>query len=347
MKTISSLILLFSLTMSVCAQTTDEGKKPTGKDETKPETTTPTTSGQVLNIPGGNVLNINGTFPDLSDSERNILENNLIDIEGTMLMRHRGGNGGDTIASEFTTIANNAAIIWEELCKETYFGLCEYLDQYKDMLDKEKRDFVKVLSSPSVLAYDDKPRDAVNFVDAQGGSNIIVSADRWEAIANDYYNKYDKRITIVLHEYFSLLGIESSDYYPRSRELVTLIKNYGYDISKVGTNKSLPESCTMHIEQDESIEDSLFRDMTTFISEKNYTTLAQPTQARFIMKSNLNCDTSGIFNHACSVYTEIVDTLKGREVVYDRLETEKAWIRKSKVIDIVFNKALSGIESCQ
>ncbi|MEX0799112.1 MAG: hypothetical protein WD025_06690, partial [Bacteriovoracaceae bacterium] len=34
------------------------------------------------------------------------------DLEDRMTMRHRGGNGGDSIASQFITIAHNAAIAW-------------------------------------------------------------------------------------------------------------------------------------------------------------------------------------------------------------------------------------------
>lgn len=342
MKTISSLILLLCLTMNVYAQTTDDNNESNETQERNNEGQTQVINGdEVLNV-----LNLPLRFPGLSDAERNILENDLIDIEGTMLLRHRGGNGGDTIASEFTTIAKNAAQVWTELCKEVAFDLCDYAEQFQDMLNKDSQDFVKVLSAPSVLAYDDKPRDAVNFVDSNGVKNIVVSSERWEEISNDYYQKYDRRIIIVLHEYFSLLGLESSDYYPRSRDLLTIIKSYGYNINKIGTNKLLANGCTVHINANENVSESLFRDLVTFMDEKEYEIKDVNTQARYIMKANLNCDSSGFLHHACSVYTEIVDTYKYNEVVYDSFETHKAWLRKNKVIDIAFNNALSGIEAC-
>lgn len=347
MKTISSLILLFALTMNVYAQTTNDNRDSNESNQNGNEIQTSTVNTNNNNGNVLNVLNLPTNFPGLSESERNLLESNLIDIEGTMLLRHRGGNGGDTIASEFTTIAKNASQVWTELCKEVDFDLCDYADQFADMLNKESKDFVKVLSAPSVLAYDDKPRDAVNFVDANGVKNIVVATDRWQEISKDYYQKYDRRIIIVLHEYFSLLGLESSDYYPRSRDLLTIIKSYGYNISKISSNKSLASGCTINIEANENVDDSLYRDLVTFMTEKNYETKDVSTQARYIMKANLNCDSSGFLHHACSVYTEIVDTYKYNEVVYDSFETHKAWLRKNKVIDIAFNNALSGISSCK
>ncbi len=38
-------------------------------------------------------------FPELSEADRRLLLEQHIDIEGMMLMRHRGGNGGDSIAA--------------------------------------------------------------------------------------------------------------------------------------------------------------------------------------------------------------------------------------------------------
>lgn len=288
------------------------------------------------------------TFPDLNELDRRLLLEDVIDIEGMMLMRHRGGNGGDSIAAEFTTIADNAATVLDDLCLYSNSDLCDYKEDFAQMMDKESDSFVKVLSAPSVLAYDDKPRDAVNFVDANGQRHIIVGADRWEEINSDFYGKAERKFILVVHEYFSLLGLESSDYYPRSNELYSLIQMNGYDLSKVSNKKLLPSKCAIKIQNHSSLEEAHLRDIESFMSEKKYEIKDSESQARFVMKTTLNCNKGGLFKaDSCSVYTEIVDNYKYREVVYDKHESHSAWMRMNKVQDIAFNKALVDIEACR
>lgn len=287
------------------------------------------------------------SFPELSEADRRLLLEQQIDIEGMMLMRHRGGNGGDSIAAEFTTIAQNAAIVLDNICLTSSSDLCYYREDFKDMLDKESESFVKVLSAPSVLAYDDKPRDAVNFVDANGKKHIIVGADRWNEIKQDYYGKTERKFVLVIHEYFSLLGLESSDYYPRSSELFSLIQRNGFEMNRISSNKLIPEACSISIQKNDSLEDNMLRDIESFMLDKDFVLKDSDANARYIMKTTVTCDRGGLLSSdSCSVYTEITDTLKFREVIYDRLASHNGWMRINKVRDIAFNKALSEIETC-
>lgn len=316
MRTISSFVLTMLLSLNVMAQSSNE--------------------------------NGSSKFPELNESDRRLLLEQVVDIQGMMLMRHRGGNGGDSIAAEFTTIAKNASTILDDICLYSNSDLCAYREDFANMMDKDSASFVKVLSAPSVLAYDDKPRDAVNFVDANGQRHIIVGADRWDEINSDYYGKHERKFILVIHEYFSLLGLESSDFYPKSNELYSLIEMNGYKLSKISSNKQLAEKCSIKIEQHDSLEESHLRDIQTFMTDRNYEIKDSETQARFLMKTTLTCQAGSLFKaDTCSVYTEIVDNYKYREVVYDKHETHSAWMRMNKVQDIVFNNALSGIETCR
>ena len=317
MKTFSSFILTLLLSLNAMAQVNGNGNDPEN-------------------------------FPELSEADRRLLLEQHIDIEGMMLMRHRGGNGGDSIAAEFTTIAQNASIILDDICLTSTNDLCYYRDDFKDMLNKDSDGFVKVLSAPSVLAYDDKPRDAVNFVDSNGRKNIIVGADRWEEINRDYYGKTERKFILVIHEYFSLLGLESSDYYPKSSELFSMIQRNGFEMNRIASNKLVPESCSINILKNDSLEDNLYRDIESFMIDKNFSLKDSDTNARYVMKTTVSCEGGGLFSSdSCSVYTEIIDTLKFREVVYDQLASHKGWMRMNKVRDIAFNKALEDIKACE
>lgn len=263
-----------------------------------------------------------------------------------MLSAHRGGNGGNSIASQFTTIAKNSAVAWEAACDDQLLPICNYLPDFKEMLDKESRSFVKVLSAPEVMAYDYEEREAVNFFNSNDEANIIVSESKWESINKDLFSSAGRKINLVLHEYFSLMGIESSDYYEYSRSLYTLLLHGSYDLERIAGETAIPEACSVYVKPDDTLTQSLRRNIQSSLSELDYENKEDKSDARYIMKTTLSCNSTMLINHTCSVYVEVVDTLKQREIYYERHITDQALGGKRGLINSLYEKALGDISYC-
>ncbi len=93
-------------------------------------------------------------------------------VRGSTTARHRGGNGGNSIAAQFNAIAGNAYKALMSHCAEDRHELCEYLDDFGSALTKGEPDFVTVLTNPVLIAYDGNPRDALNVIEEDGERTI-------------------------------------------------------------------------------------------------------------------------------------------------------------------------------
>lgn len=259
------------------------------------------------------------------------------------LLSHRGGNGGNSIASEFTGVANNLAKAWEALCGESLLNICSNLDSFKSLLERNHSSFVTVLSNPAVAAYDGEVREAVNFERADGKHYIMVGEDSWKNIETSYYEKNERKINLVLHEYFSILGLESSDYYEKSRELYDFLERADYDMEKIADERKLPSPCSISVDSNGSLGERKTREIKTKLKQEGY----KHTEgiARFKLTASKNCDDS-VFLPTCSVYIEISDTFKnGSPAVFDAHRSSRNFSMSSS-LNIALAKAFDDMPQC-
>ena len=282
--------------------------------------------------------------------ERQALESFTEDIDLTVtaptLEAHRGGNGGNSIGSQFALIAKNSAKAWEALCNEDPTSMCQYLDEFKSLLDRKSPKFVTVLSNETVYADDGQEREAVNFFDNQNRATIVVSERVWSEL-DLFHDVVERKINLVLHEYFSIMGIESSDFYDYSRELFTFFIHMNYDISKIASNEALPRACSINFKSEDGMSQALKVGIKSHVSQLNYSVVDSPKSARFLMKASLSCNTNLFISHSCSVYIEVVDTFKGDVVHYDEHTTGTKLIQKKTLTNQLYQNALRNLEPCR
>lgn len=263
----------------------------------------------------------------------------LPQIPISAILRHRGGNGGDTIGGQFSTIANNGLKVLKAHCAQAYHELCASVGEFEKTFNKGDSGFVTVLSDDNVEADDGNPRDAVNFVHTDGKRYIVVSRERWKAIEAMAYGQEEKKITLVLHEYFSLLGLETSDYYVASDKFITMAQNQDYDLKKIAGSSALPEPNSLAMVEAESSELSKAKklEVQSKLIQLGYDIKSDSSEARYDYKLNVTC--GGFVLKTCSGYLELVDSYKEFDrVPYDRHIIEKA-IGKQKTVNALLNKA--------
>ena len=276
------------------------------------------------------------------------LEESLIDLDlidgNLVLSSHRGGNGGDSIASQFNVVANNLAQAWHALCLEGPYDLCKEQIDFASRLNNKNSNFVKVLSAPFVMAYDGAEREAINDVTKNGHPYIIVSENKWDDIQNDETYGASRKINLILHEYFSLMGLESSDYYMVSSELSSHLKARKFDLSMIANETLLPKVCSVSIQ-----EDGLLNDYQLGKIQGNLETLGYEVGAegwsRFNLKASAQCE--GALEQECSVKIEVVDTYKKKNSrPFFKVEKVVKGFDEMKLVRTAFSRIMARLSRC-
>lgn len=277
------------------------------------------------------------------DLEESIIDLDLID--GTLILSsHRGGNGGDSIASQFNVVANNLAQAWNALCLEGPYDLCREQGSFSSRLNNKNSNFVKVLSAPFVMAYDGAEREAINDVTKKGHPYIIVSENKWDDIQGDETYGASRKINLILHEYFSLMGLESSDYYMVSSALSSHLKARNFDLEKIANDTLLPKTCSISVQANGSLDDYQLGKI-----QENLTTLGYEAGAegwtRFNLEASSQCE--GALEQECSVKLEIVDTYKKvNSRPFFKIEKAVKGFDEMKLVRTAFSRITARLPQC-
>jgi len=124
------------------------------------------------------------------------------------VMGTKDGGGGDTMAFEFQGLAKEALGHLQQVSPETYAELV-------------KRDLATTIENAKIIFVDaalnveinDLIQSSIAF-NSPKTQTILVNRQKWNGLFNNYL-----RQTIALHEFLSLIGVESTGSYPVSSKL--------------------------------------------------------------------------------------------------------------------------------
>ena len=263
-------------------------------------------------------------------------------ISSTSHASHRVGNGGNSIAGHFTTIASNIALVWEDICsnEDEKNADCGFIYDYKSLLNKSSSLYVTVKSKDQVYAYDNSEREAIN----DGVSNIIVGENKWLEMIR-WANPHNRRTKLVMHEYFSILGTDGSDYYDGSNKVMSIITRKNYDIEKIAGDQLLPEICSLSLTgyYDKDLTDSF----TDYLERKNYDVKSRGEESRYTMEVSTECNDK-IIGKSCTIVAEISDNLKDSSVPTIReIVTEGgSFVRSKRLLRGLVTQLMWKIKDC-
>lgn len=252
---------------------------------------------------------------------------------------HRGGNGGNSIAGHFTTIATNVAYAWEDICiNRRYFANCDYLESYKDLLKKSSHRFVTVKSEKKVVAHDDIEREAVN----DGKSSITVSETKWLAM-NEAPNKDMRRIKLVMHEFFTIINLDASDFYEASNNVLSEISRSGYRLERIAKDELLPRKCSINIKGDYY---SYIDDTTRiYLTRKNYEVANPGEITRYTLELKSECE--DIRLNSCTLKARMIDNLKTQRPKWEELYNQGLFRRTNNLLfKLLYQYQEQNITTC-
>lgn len=255
---------------------------------------------------------------------------------------HRGGNGGNSTAAHFSTIANNIVIVWEDICKnqkdtEAY---CNYVQDLKSALNKDSSKYVviKAQDDSETFAYDGQEREAIN----NGVNEIIVNTHLWNKM-NDDLNESQRQISLVLHEYFSVMELDSSDNYSFSTKVIGVLSRKHYDLKKISQFEVLPSSCSIKTSRMNNIELNHF--YKSGLGNKNYSLKNSLEKTRYELDLINKCNDSSLTT-ACAIHAQLKDNYTGT-IVYDQILVNSAIAKsESKLINSMNEEVLNNIKTC-
>jgi len=280
--------------------------------------------------------------------------NNLL-VAGAMMVSQVGavaasgdrvGNGGNSIAAHFSTIATNVVTVWEDIClnKNDKDAFCQYVPDFKKALSKDSHKYVQLKAvqvskdSAHPCQIDEDIREACN----NGSDKIVITSDLWRNMSDDVSTDA-RRINLVLHEYFSAMELDSSDYYHYSMKVFGMLKRKGYDLSKLARNEVLPTSCSINIigtgksSNPATIEKELFK--------KNYSLKSITEKTRYNLSLVSKCSDSKITS-SCAVHTQIKDNYSD-SFIYDEMLIESGLTKsESKILDRMNKEISAKIKYC-
>lgn len=164
----------------------------------------------------------------------------------------KGGNGGDATASEFSRLALRSYQAFNQSCTEhPEEPSCSLLEEYKDAVYH-----ATITVKERVYASDGRERDAIN----NGYDEIEIGHLRWKKLNER------KKLSIVIHEYLSLKGIEKSDRYAQSNSILFLMEQARWTVSAIFKDEPLTKTYKR------------YQAMILFRGELKYA-LAKPTNA--------------------------------------------------------------------
>jgi hypothetical protein len=218
---------------------------------------------------------------------------------------HRGGNGGNSIASHFSTIARNVQIVWDDICtnEKDPEAYCNYVKDFESLLNKDSGAYVLVKGEKDpqkVKAYDGEIREAINYVDPD---EIIVNEQAWKDMIDDA--KVDsRRINLVMHEYLTFIGLDSSDHYDYSNAIYGMLSRKGYDLGRLASFEGIPSPCSMTISGQTNNE--MHEQFKKGLIKKGYLVKNSIEQTRYSVKVNSAC-TNKTATNSCAVHVMIED----------------------------------------
>ncbi len=164
---------------------------------------------------------------------------------------------------------------------------------------------------------------------------FIVSTESWRNLEKSY-NPAKRKLSLVLHEYFSLIGIDASDYYVASDEFIRLVEDEDYDISRIADSSPLPSPSSLRIREVENSELDKGKklEIQSKLTQLGYDIVDGSENARYEFKLNISC--KGFITKTCSSYLEMVDSYKNiNKVAHEKFEIEKAIGKKNAINDLL------------
>jgi hypothetical protein len=271
----------------------------------------------------------------------------LIAIAPMSHAKHRVGNGGHSVASHFSTIANNIALVWEDVClnKKDSNAYCSYLNDYKASLDKDSLKYIKVKAvSESTdtsseenhpCKIDDSVREACN----DGQNLIIVNTTAWRKMQTSA-----SIINLVLHEYFSVLELDSSDHYQYSMKVFSMLKHKGFDLDLLAAHEILPTPCSIKVVE-KTRKDNLKSLIIEDLEKKRYSIKDSIETTRYEVNIATKCE-GGSFKVSCAVFTELKDTYTQREIFTDMQITSGIRKKAIQLFEVMQRKINKKVEAC-
>jgi hypothetical protein len=261
----------------------------------------------------------------------------VIGFNPTQAHAHRGGNGGNSIASHFSAIARNVHMIWSDICinEKDPEAFCNYVKDFGGLLNKESKTYVVIKgeSDPNkVRAFDGEIREAINYVNPD---EIIINEQAWKDMESSP-NVYSRRINLVLHEYLTFIGLDRSDFYDYSAAVFGMLVRKGYDLSKLTRVEGLPTPCSLVINSKSSRE--IENRLQHGLMRKGYLVKRATEKTRFVMNVTTTCkDRPG--SNTCALHVQVNDSYTDA-VTFSELAIESGIFTKK---DTVFNKLTDTI----
>ena len=244
---------------------------------------------------------------------------------------HKTGNGGHTIASHFSTIAENISLVWSDIClnQQDEDAFCKYRQDFQDTLNKDSFKYIKIKAEEKSnkvhsCQIDNTIREACN----NGRDTIIVNSSSWSKI-----NTPTRKINLVLHEIFSVLELDSSDHYKNSIAFSSMLKRKQYDFNQIASFELMPKPCSIKISEKES-NNSIESLILQNLRDKNYSTKSKREFTRYELKIRTQCETPGYFDLSCGVYSELEDNYTG-EIIFNNL---KVFTDKKNRVEKIFSE---------
>ncbi|MCT4641349.1 MAG: hypothetical protein N4A33_03560 [Bacteriovoracaceae bacterium] len=270
----------------------------------------------------------------------------VINLDNSIILKHRGRNGGISAAADFVIIAQNIASIWEEVCIQSKFNKqkkelnkCQHLNDFKNLLNKDSSSYVIIKEEKFTTAHDGDTREATN----NGIDEIVIDKNQWLKMqeANNSQNQL-RMIKLVAHEYFTILGLDGSDYYKASNELVGSLIRKGYSPTVLSRFEGLPSLCSVNLfnaDKDLTIEN------ISSLETKNYLVNAKDEVSRYGLKIKKDCNPK-LGKVLCSGYIELTDLLTGKVVVDAIFANSTKYKKIQQNKNYVLKRLLNKIPKC-
>lgn len=258
-----------------------------------------------------------------------------------LLRDHRGGNGGISVAADFSMVAHNFVKVWENLCNQGQKKTlkCMYIMDFKSLLDKESSLYTKIQVEDKTEAYDGEEREAVN----DGFSTITVNKKQWLQMQKSKDEQDQLRILkLVVHEYFSIMGLDSSDYYKASNDVIGVILRKGILPEALIRAEGLPNLCSLNLMDNQT---NVQPYELNILRNKSYVLNDISEVSRYSLKIRRACFSEGI-GDICTIYIEQFDNLTQKSV-YNNIFAKRAIFKSdSKLEEEILKSALSKIKAC-
>ena len=260
---------------------------------------------------------------------------------------HRVGNGGHSVASHFSTVANNIARVWEDIClnKKDSNAYCSYLKDYQDSLNKDSLKYINITAVDEFIGEDYKTKHPCKIANSireacnDGQNRIIVNATKWRKIGTNV-----ELVNLVLHEFFSVLELDTSDHYEYSIKVYSMLKHKGIDLNLLATHENLPTPCSIKIIE-KTHQSNLKSLLVSNLVTKRYKIKNEIETTRYKLNLASKCQ-EATFKVSCAVFAELEDTYTKRKV-FSGMQIKTGQKSKTKqLFRIMQNSINAKIATC-